>query len=700
MKVYETEQIRNIVLLGHGGAGKSTVAEAMAYVTGAISKMGKISDGTTISDYDKEEIKRGFSISTSVVPIEYSGESGNFKINILDTPGYFDFVGEVEEAISVADAAIIVVNCKAGLEVGTEKAWELCEEYKLPRIIFVTNMDDDKASYRELLLKLETKFGRKIAPFHLPIRENEKFVGFVNVVKMKGRRFTNLSDYEECEIPDYSEANLKIAREALMEAVAETSEEFMERYLSGEEFSQDEIYTALKENVIDGSIVPVMMGSGVNIQGFKALLLAIEKYFPAPNFRECVGVDVSNGERFVAKYNSNVSLSAKVWKTIVDPFIGKYSLVKICTGTLTSDSAIYNVAKETEEKAGKIYVLRGKDAIEVSELKAGDIGAMAKLNVTQTGDTIALKAAPILYHKPKISTPYTYMRYKAVNKGEEDKLSSGLSKLMEEDLTLKSVVDTENRQTLLYGIGDQQLEIAVSKLLGRYKVAIELSRPKIAFRETIRKKVEAPGRYKKQSGGHGQFGDVKMSFEPLADMETTYVFEETVFGGAVPKNYFPAVEKGIAEACLKGPLAAYPVVGLKAVLLDGSYHPVDSSEMAFKMAATIAFKDGFMKASPILLEPIASLSVIVSDKFTGDVMGDLNKRRGRVLGMDSNHMGKQVIRADIPMSELFGYNTDLRSMTGGIGTFSYEFSRYEQAPSDVQKKEVEERAQKLDKPEV
>lgn len=700
MNVYGTKQIRNVVLLGHGGAGKTTLAEAMALITGAVGRMGKITDGNTISDYDKEEIKRQFSISTTLIPLEYEGEDGPIKINLLDTPGYFDFVGEVEEAISVADAAVIVVNCKAGIEVGTYKAWEICEKYKLPRIIFVTNMDDDHASYRELLLRLEKEFGRKIAPFHLPIRENEKFVGFVNVVKMAGRRFTVNSDYEECEIPEYSQKNLGIAREALMEAVAETSEEYMERYFSGEEFTQEEISSALREHVIEGNIVPVMLGSGIHAQGAKMVLQGIDKYFPTPDRYECIGVDVSTGERFTARYNDDVSLSARVFKTIVDPFIGKYSLMKICTGTLKPDSNIYNVNKDTEEKIGKIYLLRGKEAIEVPELRAGDIGAVSKLTVTQTGDTIALRTAPIVYHKPEISTPYTYMRYKTKTKGDDDKVSSALSKLMEEDWTLKAVTDTENRQSLLYGIGDQQLEIVVSKLLNRYKVEIELSKPKFAFRETIRKKVEVAGRYKKQSGGHGQFGDVKMVFEPSGDLETPYVFEETVFGGAVPRNYFPAVEKGVAECVQKGPLAAYPVVGIKATLTDGSYHPVDSSEMAFKMAATLAFKKGFMEATPVLLEPIASVKVTVPDKFTGDVMGDLNRRRGRVLGMNSNHSGKQVIEADVPMSELFGYNTDLRSMTGGMGVYEYEFSRYEQAPGDVQKREVEERASKVDRTEV
>ena len=696
MNVYGTQQIRNVVLLGHGGAGKTTAAEAMAYICGVTKRMGKIPDGNTISDYDKEEIKRQFSISTSLIPLEYESEEGMVKVNLLDTPGYFDFVGEVEEAMSVADAAVIVVNCKAGIQVGTEKAWDLCEKYRLPRIIFVTNMDDDQASYREVVLKLEKQFGRKIAPFQLPIRENEKFVGFVNVIKMAGRRFTGVGTYDECPIPAYVQKNLRTARDALIEAVAETSEEYMERYFSGEDFTEKEISDALREHVIDGSIVPVMMGSGLNCQGLKILLRSIVRYFPAPDKYECVGVDISTGERFTAKYNDDVSLSARVFKTIVDPFIGKYSLMKICTGTLKPDSSIYNVNKETEEKVGKIYVLRGKDAIEVPELKAGDIGAVAKLAVTQTGDTIAVRSAPILYHKPQISTPYTYMRYQTVNKGDDDKVSSALSKLMEEDLTLRSVNDKENRQLLLYGIGDQQLEVVVSKLQNRYKVSIELSKPKFAFRETIRKKVEVQGKYKKQSGGHGQYGDVKMEFEPSGDLETPYIFEERVFGGAVPKNYFPAVEKGIQECVQKGPLAGYPVVGIKATLVDGSYHPVDSSELAFKMAATMAFKKGFMDANPVLLEPIASLKVTVPDKFTGDVMGDLNRRRGRVLGMNSNHHGKQTIEADIPMSELYGYNTDLRSMTGGIGEYEYEFSRYEQAPGDVQKKEVEARAAQME----
>ena len=685
MNIYETKQIRNVVVLGHGSAGKTTMIEAMAYVTGVTNRLARVDDGNTISDFDKEEIKRKFSIGTSVVPIEYE----DIKVNFLDTPGYFDFVGEVEEALSAADAAIIVVNGKSGVQVGTEKAWDFCEKYNLPRMIFVTNMDDDQASFRQIAVELNEKFGRKIAPFHIPIRENEKFVGFVNVVKMKGRRFIgNTSEYEECEIPDYSEKHLTISREALIEAVAETNEEYMERYFEGEEFTYEEISTALREHVIDGQIVPVLMGSGINAQGMKMLLMAIKKYFPSPAQRPIYGNDTSNGEMVMLQYDCTKHTSAKVFKTLVDPFIGKYSMIKVVTGVLKAGDMIYNVNKEREDKAAKLYILRGKEAIEVSELHAGDIGALTKIEQLATGDTLASKGATVLYQAPDISTPYTYMRYKAKNKGDEDKIATALGKLMDEDLTLKTVNDSENRQTLIYGIGDQQLDVVVSKLLNRYKVEIELSKPKIAFRETIRKKVLVQGKHKKQSGGHGQYGDVQIEFEPSGDLEKPYVFEERVVGGAVPKNYFPAV--------LKGPLAGYPVVGVKATLVDGSYHPVDSSEMAFKMATILAFKKGFMEASPVLLEPIATLQVTVPNNYAGDVMGDLNKRRGRVLGMDHIPGGKQTITADVPMSEIFGYSTDLRSMTGGIGEFKYEFARYEQAPGDIQKKEVEARAAKTE----
>ena len=691
MNVYTTDKIRNVVLLGHGGSGKTSLVEAMAYLAGLTNRMGTVEAGNTISDYDKEEAKRLFSIHTTVVPIPW----GDVKINVLDTPGFFDFVGEVEEAVSVADAAIIVVSGKSGIETGTKRAWEICEKYKLPRIIFVTDMDIDNASYRQVVEDLQNLYGKKIAPFHLPIRENEQFVGYVNVVQQKAKRWNEKGEVDKFDVPDYSLDNLALCREALLEAVAETSEEFMDRYFSGDEFSEDEIRQALRVNVIDGSIVPVLMGSNILARGQYTLMADIVKYFPSPDKRECAGINTKSNEVFQADYDFAKPKSAYVFKTIVDPYIGKYSLIKVNSGVIKSDETLYNYHRDAEEKTGHLYVIRGNKVEEVSELHAGDIGALAKLQKTVTTDTLSTKANPVAYLRTNISKPYVSMRYKAKNKGDEDKISQALQKILMEDLTLQHVNDSEMGQTLLYGIGDQHLDVVVSTLAEKYKVDIELMRPKVAFRETIRKKSDVEYKYKKQSGGHGQYGHVKMTFEPSGDLETAYVFDQCVVGGAVPKNFFPAVEKGIIESVKKGPLAAYPVTGVKAVLYDGSYHPVDSSEMALKVAAQQAFKKGFLEASPVLLEPIAALRVVIPDEYTGDVMGDLNKRRGRVMGMNPIENGYQEVLADIPYLELFGYNTQLRSMTSGSGDFSYEFARYEQAPDDVAKKQIEERASKL-----
>ena len=689
MSIYTTDKIRNVVLLGHGGCGKTSLVEAMAYASGLTTRIGKVADGNTISDYDKEEIKRKFSITTSVVPIIWEG----CKINVLDAPGYFDFVGEAEEAVSAADAAIIVVSGKAGVEVGTQKAWELCEKYKLPRMFFVSEMDVDHASFRQVVEDLTEMYGKKIAPFYQPIRENEKFVGYINVCKMEGRRFTDIGKREPCPIPEYSKENLAICREALMDAVAETSEEFMERYFNGEEFTFGEIRAAMKFNVCDGDIIPVSMGSSTEIRNIHNLLNDIVELFPSPDKKACNGINMKTNEIFEANYDFSKSKSAYVFKTIVDPFIGKYSLIKVSSGVIKSDDTLYNQERETEEKLSKLYIMQGNKPIEVAELHAGDIGAIGKLTSTRTGDTLSTKAVPVLYGKTEISKPYTYKRYRTKNKGDEDKVSQALARMMEEDLTLKSVNDSENRQTLLYGMGDQHLDVVVSKLADKFKVEVELERPKVAFRETIRKKADVDSKYKKQSGGHGQYGHVKMTFEPSGDLETPYVFEQIVVGGAVPKNYFPAVEKGIQESVTKGPLAGYPVVGVKAVLYDGSYHPVDSSEMAFKTATIQAFKKGFMEANPVLLEPIVTMTVTVPDKYTGDVMGDLNKRRGRVVGMNPVEAGEQEIVAEVPMGEMGTYAIDLRSMTQGRGMFTYAFLRYEDAPPAVQEKAIAEAKQ-------
>ncbi len=576
MKIYTTDKIRNVVVLGHGGAGKTTLVESMAYLAGVTTRMGKVDDGNTISDYDKEEIKRGFSISTSVVPIEW----GDVKINLLDTPGFFDFVGEVEEAVSAADAAIIVINGKSGVEVGTQKAWDICEQYHLPRLICVTGMDDDNASFRQVVQDMQELYGKKIAPFHIPLRANEKFVGLINIITKEGFKWDRNGNTVPADVPEYSMANLELLRDALVEAVAETSEEYMERYFEGDEFSENEIRQALRVSVEDGSTVPISVASGIVAHGVFTLLDDIVKYLPSPDKKQCKAINIKSNEVYDADFNFAKAKSAYIFKTIVDPFIGKYSLIKVTSGVLKTDDVLYNEERNMDDKIGKLYILRGNKPEEVSELHAGDIGALAKLNKVVTTDTLSTKGTPLTFIKTKISQPYTYMAYKPVNKADVDKVSQSLQKMMQEDLTLKVVNDSENRQTLLYGIGEQQLDVVVSKLQEKYKVQITLEEPKVAFRETIRKKSDVEYKYKKQSGGHGQYGHVKMTFEPSGDLESAYEFTQTVVGGTVPKNYFPAVEKGIQDSVEKGPLAGYPVVGVKANQDDGSYHAVDSTDTA------------------------------------------------------------------------------------------------------------------------
>ena len=528
-----------------------------------------------------------------------------------------------------------------------------------------------------------------IAPFHLPIRENEQFVGYVNVIQQKAKRWNNHGTVDKFDVPDYSQENLSICRDVLLESVAETSEEFMDRYFEGDEFSEDEIRQALRVNVCDGSIVPVLMGSNTLARGMYTLMADIIKYLPSPDRCKCAGINTTSNEVFEADYDFSKPKSAYIFKTIADPYIGKYSLIKVNSGVLKPDDVLYNYHREADEKIGKLYTICGNKVEEVKELHAGDIGALAKLNVSQTTDSLSTRKNPVTFIRASISKPYVYRQYKAKKKGDEDKISQALSKLLMEDLTLRQENDSANGQTLLYGISGQHLEVVQNTLAEKYKVEIELAKPRIAFKETITKKVDTEFKYKKQSGGHGQYGHVKITMEPSGEMETPYVFEQTVVGGAVPKNYFPAVEKGVAESVLSGPLAKYPVTGVKVVLYDGSYHTVDSSEMAFKVATEQAFKKGFMDAGPVLLEPYANLKVVVPDAYTGDVMGDLNKRRARVLGMNPEGDGYQEIQAEIPYLELYEYDTRLNSMTRGSGLFSYEFVRYEQAPHEVAQKEIE-----------
>ena len=690
MNVFTTDKVRNVVLLGHGGAGKTTMVEALAHVTGITSRFGSVTDGTTISDFDKEEIKRGFSISAAVVPIEWN----KTKINFIDAPGDFDFVGEAYEAAGAADGAIIVVNGKDGVTVGTQKAWNLCEEMKLPRMIFLTAMDLEDANFETCIEGLESAFGKRIAPMHIPVKEGGKLTGYVNIVKKAGRRWTGKGKHEEIPVPAELEDELSSLYDELMESVAETSEEFMERFFEGEEFTPEEIAGAISGAVAEGELVPVCIGSPVELKGLEIVMDDVVSYFPDPSKHGYAAKDKAGADLTVFPSDAGEKC-AYVWKTMVDPFIGKYSLVKVMGGVLKGEDTLYDTAKNGDERLGKVYVLRGNKPEEVSELHAGDLGAIAKLNDVATGETLSLKANPVTITPTRIPVPYTYKGYRAVKKGDEDKISQSIARLAAEDLTLKSVIDSANHQSLLYGMGEKHLDIIASKIKERYKVDIELVEPKVAFKETIRGNSDVEGKHKKQSGGHGQYGHVKMRFSPSGNQNEAYEFEQVVVGGTVPKNYFPAVEKGLAEAVQKGPLAAYPVVGVKATLYDGSYHPVDSSEQAFKTATHKAFKEGFMKASPILLEPIVNLKVVVPDRYTGDVMGDLNKRRGRVLGMNPDHKGNTIIEADVPQLEIYGYGTQLRSMTGGSGDFSFEFARYEQAPSDIQEKQIQLRADEL-----
>lgn len=659
MKVFTTDKIRNVVVLGHSGAGKTSLVSAMNGIATASKQRMTEPAATT---------------QMLVQPIMWD----DHKINILDVPGSFDFVGEIEEAVGVADAAIIVISGKNGVENGTRKAWAMCEKYHLPRIVYVSDMDIDDVSFKNVVLGLQELYGKCIAPFHFPLRENEEFVGYVNVIQERAKRWQSDGTVVKSEVPEYSMENLSIYREALMEAVAETSEEFLDRYFAGETFSENEIRQALRVNVSEGTIVPVMMGSNTMERGMYTLLADIIKYLPSPDQRSATGMNVLTQELFEANYNFAKAKTAYVFKTIMDPFIGKYSLFKVMSGVIKSDDNLYDQVKGQEIRISKLYVMKGSKAEEVEELHAGDVGALSKVSGLQTSTTLSTKATPVLYPATAISTPYCAMRYFAADAKEDDKLTQSLLKLAEEDRTLRVENDSENRQTLVYGISEQHLQAVADRLRAKYNVEMQLEAPKVAYRETIRGSADVEYKHKKQSGGHGQYGHVKIKVSPSGDLTSTYEFEETVVGGAVPKNFFPAVEKGIAEGTQAGPLAGYPVVGIHVNLYDGSSHSVDSSEAAFKTAATMALKDALMKADPVLLEPIASLQVRVTEDKVGDVMGELSKRRAKIMGMNpEQENGRQRIEAEIPYATLYGIGTTLHSITGGEAEYSYEFLKYE-----------------------
>lgn len=692
MKSYAANKVRNVVLLGHSGSGKTTYAEAALYYSGATKRFGKVEEGNTVSDYEAEEIRRKVSINTSVLPVEWQ----ETKINFLDTPGYFDFVAESKLAMSVADTALIMVSAKSGVEVGTEKAWEYSEEMHLPKMIFINQMDDENADFEKTLADLRAKFGKSVAPLQIPFNdENGNFIGFINLIKRDARKKVD-GKLQPCEMPADKKDEVEVLRSMLIEVAAESSDELMEKFFNDIELTEEEIYDGLTYGIENHTIAPVMCGSATLGYGVKLLLNTIVRFTPPaleakPNFHA-----FHDGKDVVFCSSDDERFSAFVFKTIADPYIGRLNLFRVMTGKLDTTMSVYNEEKDTVEKVGHLYVVRGKEQIEVNELHTGDIGALAKLSNTSTQDTLSLKEANIVI--PKISLPESVlcMAIRPKGKGDEDKLSAALSKIREEDPTIKMEVNKETKQTLIYGIGEQQLDVMVNKLKAKYKIEVELTDPIIPYRETIKSKASVRGRYKKQSGGHGQFGDVVMEFEPSGDMSVPYIFEEKIFGGSVPKQYFPAVEKGLQECVQSGVLAGYPVVGLKATLTDGSYHPVDSSEMAFKMATSVAFKEGMPQAKPTILEPIEHVEVLIPEKYMGDIMGDINKRRGRILSMDAVG-NKKCIVAEVPTSEMHKYATDLRSMTQSRGDYRHHFERYEEAPMEIQKKIIAMRAEEKEK---
>ena len=682
--MYTANSIRNICLLGHSGSGKTALAESLLYMTGVIDRIGKNADGNTVCDYDPEEIRRNISISTAVVPLVYNG----VKINMLDTPGGFDFSGAAMEALRAADAAILVISAKDGITVGFEKAWKYCQERNMPRFIYISKVDEDNSDYNATFNALREKYGNKVAPVVVPIWDaNRKVTGIIDVLNKRAYEMQNLKRVE-IEVPEGKEDVITEFNDALKESVAETSEEFMDKFFGGEDFTYAEMIKGMHKGVIDHTLYPVLCGSGVTCLGSLMLMDHIIDLLPNPvegNYHKATLADGTT-EEFVVSPGGVPS--AFVWKTVSDQY-GKYSFVKVLSGTITSDTPLVNARTGETEKLGRLYTMCGKKATEVKELSCGDIGAIGKMDKVKTGDTlcdgrkvVSLKGIPY--------APACYsMAIAPKTKGQEDKVGAGLNRLNEEDPSFTVVNNAETKQIVISGTGDQHLDVLVSKLKSRFGVDAILSPAKVAYREKIKKKVEAHGRHKKQTGGSGQFGDVWVRFEPQEEQEEL-IFAEEVFGGSVPKNFYPAVEKGIQEAVQKGPLAGYPMVGLKATLYDGSYHPVDSNEMAFKLAAILAFKEAMPNAMPTLLEPIGALAVSVPEAYVGDVMGDLSKRRGRPMGMNPDADGNTVIEAEVPMAEMSSYAIDLRAMTQARGSFTLAFVRYEEVPKANQQKIIDD----------
>lgn len=685
MRDYLAHEVRNVAVLGHSGAGKTAVLESMLFFTKASERFGHTSEGSSLIDYDPEEVRRGISVYTSIVPIEWK----ECKINFLDTPGYVDFCGEKEAALAVADNALIIVGAKEGIQSGTIKAWEEAQARKLPTIFFINKTDEENASFDSAYAQLRDTFGKSVIPFEVPITEDGEVIGSVNILRDKAWYFkgAKANPNRAQDVPEDMVELVKAYKDQIAEAVAMGDDELMEKFFNGEEFSEAELTKGVRLGVRSGEIRPVFSGSANLTVGIERLMDLIIKYFPtygeAGSF---VAMDTTKQDAVMLETNEKEAFTAQVFKTIVDPFVGRITYLKVMSGVLTSDSVVYNTQKEKTEKISQIFIVKGKHQTAVGKLFTGDIGAVVKLQITQTNDTLNEKGNAYAIDPIPFSEPMLGMAVFPKTKNDEDKMSNALARICEEDPTMRLENNAETKQTVLYGIGDQHIEVILNKLKTKYKVEVELKTPKVPYRETIRTKVVGEGRHKKQTGGHGQFGHVFVEFAPNPD-ETEMVFEEKVFGGAVPRGYFPAVETGLRECMDKGLLAGYKVVNLKTTLLDGKYHDVDSSEMAFKMAAHLAFKDAMPKANPVLLEPIMNVQVKVPDEYTGDIIGDFNKRRGAIMGMDMVD-GYQIISAQVPLSEMLKYPIELRAMTRGRGSYSQTFERYDPVPQNLSERVI------------
>ncbi len=687
MKEYATEFLRNVALVGHGGTGKTSLAEAMLFVAKAINRLGRVDDGTTVLDFDPEETRRQISINTAQAPAEWK----NHKINILDTPGYFDFVGDVIAALTVADSGLLVVCASSGVEVGTEKGWAYLEDAGLPRTVFVNKMDRENANFSRVVEQLRSFFGPKLVPVQLPIGEADTFSGIVDLVTMKAY-FKDGDSFKEGPIPADMQDQVGAAREEMIEAASVADEDLMMKYLEGEALTDEEIENAVRLGTQTGEMVPILCGSAQSTLGIALLNDHIVQCMPSPANRTITGTNAQGEEVTVSAAGDE--LAALVYKTMADPYVGKLTLFRVFSGTIRSDSTCFNVRTGRDERIGQLFLIKGKEQLPVSKIGPGDLGAVAKLQDTTTNDTLTSKDAKLSLKPIDFPKPNMTLAIQPKAKGDEDKIASSLGRLSEEDPTIRVERRADTGQNLIHGMGDVHIEILTSRLQKKFGVEVELSTPVVPYRETIRGRAKAEGKHKKQTGGRGQFGHVFLEISPAdPDAEDRLTFVDDIFGGAVPRNYLPAVEKGLREILDDGPLAGYPVEGVRVSLYDGSYHPVDSSEMAFKIAASLAFRKGFMDANPVLLEPIMNVEITVPEAFMGDVMGDMNKRRGRILGMEPRG-GLQVIRAQVPMAEMFKYAIDLRSMTQGRGSFTSEFSHYEEVPAQIAEQVIAESKKK------